>query len=109
MSGLSPSEFLSRFALPDFPHDVVGLTISADQLAIIRARRKAARGMSQTDYGSPQSVGGELNWSRALFRERGSPVLDVTDRAVEETAARVIDLVGLRGQQVSSMAEVLPD
>jgi len=102
--GIDPPEEL--LALPT--RKVVALIISPDQLAIIRAHRQAAWGMSQTDYGSPQSVSGELNWSRALFRERGWPVLDVTDQAVEETAAKVIDLVGPVGHQISSMADVLP-
>ena len=88
---------------------VVGLTINPDQLAIIRAHRQTAWGMSQTDYGAPHSVSIELNWSRSLFRERGWTVLDVTDQAVEETAAKVIGLVGPVGCQVSSMAEVLPN
>jgi len=33
-------------------------------------------------------------WSRALFQRQGWSVLDITDQAVEETAARVIELVG---------------
>jgi [pyruvate, water dikinase]-phosphate phosphotransferase / [pyruvate, water dikinase] kinase len=95
------------FALPS--RKVVGLTINPDQLAIIRAHRQAAWGMSQTDYGSPRSVANEVAWCRSIFRERGWPVLDVTDQAVEETAAKVIGLVGPVGRQESSMAEVLPN
>ena len=72
---------------------VIGLTIDPDQLAMIRARRQTAWGMPQTDYGNPQSVTDEVNWSRSLFRTRNWQVLDVTDQAVEETAAKVIELV----------------
>ena len=87
---------------------VVGLTINADQLAVIRAHRQVAWGMSQTEYGLPQSVNDEVNWCRALFRQRGWPVLDVTDQAVEETAAKVIGLVGPPScQQFSPVTEVL--
>ena len=73
---------------------VVGLMIDPDQLALIRARRQAAWGMAQTNYGRPEDVHQEIDWSRALFREHSWPVLDVTDQAVEETAAKVISLVG---------------
>jgi regulator of PEP synthase PpsR (kinase-PPPase family) len=87
---------------------VVGLTISADQLAMIRARRQAAWGMSQTDYGRPESISHEVAWSRTLFRERGWSTLDVTDQAVEETAAKVIELVGPLDHHESALTDVLP-
>ncbi len=95
------------FRLP--ARKVVGLTISADQLAMIRARRQAAWGMLQTSYGHPQNVTDEVAWSRSLFREHGWPILDVTDQAVEETAAKVAEIVGPAGEQDSLLAEILPN
>jgi regulator of PEP synthase PpsR (kinase-PPPase family) len=86
---------------------VVGLTIDPDQLAVIRAHRQVAWGMTQTDYGLPRSVNEEVKWCRSLFRERGWPVLDVTDQAVEETAAKVIGLVGPLSPQISAITEII--
>ncbi len=74
---------------------VVGLVISPTQLALIRARRQNAWNMTQTSYDEPGNVSKEVAWSRSLFQKQGWPILDVTDQAVEETAARVIDLLGL--------------
>jgi len=73
----------------------VGLVISPDQLSIIRARREGDWQMAATSYQDPGHVVRELNWARQLFRRQGWPVLDVTDRAVEETAARIVRLLGL--------------
>lgn len=103
--GVPPPEQLLRLP-PD--RKIIALTINPSQLALIRAHRQVAWGMSQTDYGAPQSVAGEIAWSRSLFRERSWPMLDVTDQAVEETAAKVIQLVGPVQAQEFSLAEILP-
>jgi regulator of PEP synthase PpsR (kinase-PPPase family) len=102
--GVSPPAAL--LALP--AQRVIALTINPDQLALIRAHRQVAWGMSQTDYGAPASVQAEIAWSRNLFRERGWRVLDVTDQAVEETAAKIASLIGSPAQGLSSIAASLP-
>lgn len=73
----------------------VGLVISPQQLTMIRRRREAEWRMRDTSYGEPDHVAREVAWTRRLFNERGWPVLDVTDQAVEETAARVLQALGL--------------
>jgi len=83
---------VSLLALPK--DKVIGLVISPSQLAMIRARRQAAWKMAETSYNQPDNVASEVAWSRNLFQRQGWPVLDVTDQAVEETAARVIELLG---------------
>jgi regulator of PEP synthase PpsR (kinase-PPPase family) len=86
-----PAELL---ALP--PGRVVGLLIDPQQLALIRGRRAAAWRMERTDpYGDPSHVAREIAWARQLFVARGWPALDVTDHAIEETAARVLEVLGL--------------
>jgi regulator of PEP synthase PpsR (kinase-PPPase family) len=74
---------------------VVGLVIDPAQLAMIRNRRQAAWGMAPSPYGDPTNVASEVAWSRALFLRYRWPILDVTDQAVEETAARVVEMLGL--------------
>jgi regulator of PEP synthase PpsR (kinase-PPPase family) len=74
---------------------VVGLVISPEQLVMIRTRREANWGMDRTGYGESDHVARELAWARQLFARQGWPVLDVTDQAIEETAAKVVEALGL--------------
>jgi regulator of PEP synthase PpsR (kinase-PPPase family) len=77
------------------PKKVIGLVIDPVQLAEIRTRRQRAWRMSQTGYNEPQEVAREIAWSRRRFSELRCAVLDVTDQAIEETAARIVDMLGL--------------
>jgi regulator of PEP synthase PpsR (kinase-PPPase family) len=87
-----PRELLS----PD-GKKVVGLVISPQQLVMIRTRREANWGMARRTYGDPGHVAHEIAWARRLFAGHGWPVLDVTDQAIEETAAKVVEALGLSG------------
>ncbi len=85
-----PAELL---ALPG--SKVVGLVIDPDYLLEIRQRRKQDWHMTPSSYSDPSHIEDELKWSRQLFRRQGWPILDVTGRAVEETAAHALALLGL--------------
>jgi len=74
---------------------VVGLVISPQQLVMIRTRRENDWGMLRTTYGDPTHVEREIEWARRLFMQQGWPILDVTDQAIEETAAKITELVHL--------------
>jgi len=74
---------------------VVGLVIDPQRLAAIRQRRQAEWGMAASSYADEQAVREELAWSRRLFARQGWPIIDVTHNAVEETAARVVELLKL--------------
>lgn len=70
---------------------VVGLTISPDRLLDIRKSRLIAMNQStDTDYVNEDRVREELEDTRKLYRKHGWPVIDVTRRSVEETAALII-------------------
>jgi regulator of PEP synthase PpsR (kinase-PPPase family) len=73
----------------------VGLIIEPAHLADIRGRRERAWNMAPSPYSHVRRVRQEIEWSRRLFRELNMPMLDVTEQAIEETAARVLDLLGL--------------
>lgn len=81
------------FELRDAPQDrVVGLTIGIDQLCEIRQARLRQLGMPvETNYGLREHVREELDYAETLFRERGWPVVDVTGRAVEESAVIILE------------------
>ena len=72
---------------------VVGLLIQPSQLAEIRTRRQIAWHMPTTDYNERDRVEEEILWSRRLFSKMGWRTLDITDQAVEETAARIVEMI----------------
>jgi regulator of PEP synthase PpsR (kinase-PPPase family) len=74
---------------------VVALVIDPMRLSDIRRRRQAEWNMSSNSYDEMDSVREEITWSRRLFARQGWPILDVTNNAIEETAARVVDLLHL--------------
>lgn len=73
---------------------VVGLTISPDRLIQIRRNRllslKESRDTAYTDI---EAVREEVVQARRLYERQGWPVIDVTRRSVEETAAAVLNLL----------------
>ena len=77
------------------PRKVVALVIDPQQLAEIRARRQTEWRMPTTSYNDPEHVKAEMAWARRLYARQGWPILDVTDQAIEETAARVLAILGL--------------
>jgi regulator of PEP synthase PpsR (kinase-PPPase family) len=74
---------------------VIGLTIRPHELADIRARRGEQWRLGKSLYNELDHVEREIRWSRDLFRRQGWQILDVTHQAIEETAARVVSLLGL--------------
>jgi regulator of PEP synthase PpsR (kinase-PPPase family) len=72
---------------------VVGLTCGAGQLVDIRRSRLRMIGQDEeTEYVDPISVRDEVKYARRLFSKTGWPVIDVTHRSIEETAAAVLQL-----------------
>lgn len=73
---------------------VVGLTTSADRLIAVRRNRLSAMGEdSGTDYADEEAVKAELSYARRMFADNDWPVIDVTRRSIEESAAAIIKLV----------------
>ena len=72
---------------------VVGLTANADRLVTVRRSRLVALGEGQgADYVDEAAVRAELAFARRMFADQDWPVIDVTRRSIEETAAAVIRL-----------------
>jgi hypothetical protein len=76
---------------------VVGLTSAPERLVQIRRNRLLTLGEERrTDYIDAERVRAEVAFARRLFADRGWPVIDVTRRSIEETAAAIIRLIGER-------------
>jgi regulator of PEP synthase PpsR (kinase-PPPase family) len=46
----------------------------------------------ETAYVDPESVTSEVAHARRMFADQGWPVIDVTRRSIEETAAAIVNL-----------------
>ena len=92
--GLPEPEGLAGVRCP-----VIGLTLDARALIEIRRHRLRLIGASppnrhdSNEYVDEESVQAELLWARRLCARHGWPVIDVTRRSIEETAATVVQLM----------------
>jgi regulator of PEP synthase PpsR (kinase-PPPase family) len=75
------------------PRRVFGLTVDHATLLTLRINRlKVLRASPHSSYTDSDAVELELRIARRVFRERRWRTIDITGRAVEETAARVLDI-----------------
>jgi regulator of PEP synthase PpsR (kinase-PPPase family) len=73
---------------------IVGLWASPDRLTQVRRNRLTTLGeVRDTSYVDLDAVRAEVATTRKLFETREWPVIDVSRRSVEETAASVINLL----------------
>lgn len=79
---------------------IVGLMTTPERLIQIRRNRLLSlKENRESDYIDTDSVRAEIIAARRLFEKNGWPIIDVTRRSVEETAAAIINLLsGGRGQ-----------
>jgi len=96
------------------PCPVVGLTIDVSALVDIRRSRLKIIGaggvrMGETDYVNIEAVKAEILTARRLCASRGWPVIDVTRRSIEETAATVLQQVELWHTKRGNQAEHRPE
>lgn len=77
--------------LPDL--FVVGLTTDAKRLSMVRRNRLQHMSDSQNEtYADLDNISDELKSARRLFAAQSWPVLDVSRRSIEETAAAILHL-----------------
>jgi [pyruvate, water dikinase]-phosphate phosphotransferase / [pyruvate, water dikinase] kinase len=71
----------------------IGLTISAEQLNVIRRERLKALGLtSQANYASLERIMHELNYAEKVMKRVGCPIISVSNKAVEETANLILSI-----------------
>jgi hypothetical protein len=72
---------------------IIGLTTNPERLVHIRRNRMVAlRQDDETDYVRIETVKREVATARRLFSAHDWPVIDVTRRSIEETAAAILNL-----------------
>jgi regulator of PEP synthase PpsR (kinase-PPPase family) len=90
---------------------VVGLTLDPQALIDIRRHRLrmlGTSGVGQRDsgeYTDQEAVTAELLWAKRLCTSRGWPVIDVSRRSIEETAATIIQLIDAWRERQRKAAE----
>jgi regulator of PEP synthase PpsR (kinase-PPPase family) len=83
---------------------IVGLLASAERIVQIRQNRLLGLKAHRDDdkYIDQQSVAEEISVSRRLCAKHEWPVIDVTRRSIEETAAAIVALLNERRRRVAS-------
>jgi regulator of PEP synthase PpsR (kinase-PPPase family) len=87
--GLEPPQELLELA----PKKVFGLTIDPTTMITVRQARVRSLGAPYSNYSEAASVLDEIRRARRIFRQHGWRVVDVSGRAVEENAARILQFV----------------
>ena len=68
------------------PEKIFGLTISLDKVHAIRRERLKTLGFtSQSSYSDKESILEEIEYANEVIRKIGCPVIDVSNKAIEET------------------------
>ena len=72
---------------------IVGITKDPRRLVQIRRQRLKMQGHTEeTDYVDLDAVSEEIREAKALYAEQNWPIIDVTRKSVEETAATILQL-----------------
>ena len=73
---------------------VVGLTTAPERLVQVRRNRLLSLNEgTETSYVDSEKVREEVQFARRMFADNGWPVIDVTRRSIEETAAAVMRIM----------------
>lgn len=79
---------------------IVGLIINPNKLNEIRAERLRTMGLaSDASYANIERIGEELEYAKGIMRQLRCPIIDVSNKAIEETANRILEIVRKSGQQ----------
>lgn len=89
MPEIAPPEEIFRVD----PKKIFGLTIKPSLLFEIRKARLAGMGLPvEADYANYNRILEELQYGEELIKKLGAPIIDVSNKATEETAALILDL-----------------
>lgn len=92
--------FVSIDTMPQTIYDlkkplIVGLIVNPEKLSQIRQNRVGSIGAEDVSgsYVDVDSIKKEISESRKLFAKLNCPIIDVTKKSVEETSAKIINLL----------------
>ncbi|MFV9511038.1 pyruvate, water dikinase regulatory protein [Tepidibacillus sp. LV47] len=76
-------------------HKVIGLKISPEKLNTIRTERLKSLGLTaKANYANHERIIEELNFADKVMKKIGCQVIDVSNKAVEETANIILGIIG---------------
>ena len=76
---------------------VIGLIADPERLADIRRNRVAImKEKNLRDYTDLEFIKDEVNRSKDLFKKNNWPIIDVTRKSVEETAASILKILEIQ-------------
>jgi hypothetical protein len=91
LKGINPPEEL--FKIP--PNKIVGLTIRPEVLLEIRKSRLSTLGLpTNSEYANYNSICEELEYAENIMNQINCLRIDVTNKAIEETASDILILLG---------------
>ncbi len=77
---------------------VIGLTINPEKLFVIREERLKSLGLiTQANYASLERILEEIEYAEGIMKRICCPVIDVSNKAIEEIASIIIDINRKRG------------
>jgi len=86
---------------------VVGLITGASRLVQVRRNRLLSLNQApETDYVNEEKVKEETQYARRMFADNGWPMIDVTRRSIEESAAAIINLYNERHVGVADFQKI---
>lgn len=83
------------------PKKIIGLTNTPEKLNSIRQERLKALGLSgNANYANLERILQELDYSEKIMKKAGCPVIDVSNKAIEETAGIILDIMKENGLKI---------
>ncbi len=75
---------------------LIGLTNSPEKLNEIRVERLKALGLSaNVEYANYSRILEELDYADKVYKQLGCPIINVANKAIEETASIIMEITGL--------------
>lgn len=76
------------------PEKIIGLTTNPQKLNAIRLERLKAHGLnSDASYASIERIAYEYTYAEEIMKSIGCKIIDVTDKAIEETASTIFQIL----------------
>lgn len=83
------------------PKKIIGLINTPEKLNSIRQERLKSLGLSSNaSYANLERILQELDYSEKIMKKTGCPVIDVSNKAIEETAGIILDIMKENGLKI---------